>query len=66
MRQAYCFCCFPIEPQAIADFIIEVFNTTMASFPLALIKAVVCSLSLLDELITRCAPGRINFENWPM
>jgi len=40
--------------------------TTVASLPSALRKAVASRLLRLLAALTRCAPGRIYFEKWPM
>jgi hypothetical protein len=44
----------------------ERFKMTTAMLPSVFKKAVVSSRSIVDELIIRFAPGRMNFEKWPM
>lgn len=42
------------------------FRTTTAMVPSGLVKAVVKRSSVEDELMMRLAPGRMNFEKWPI
>src|SRR5712692_927409 len=42
------------------------FMTTTATVPSSLTKAVVSSMLRLGEARIRRAPGRMNFEKWPM
>jgi hypothetical protein len=44
----------------------ERLRTTTAILPSGFKNAVVSSLSVVDELMIRLAPGRMNLENWPM
>jgi hypothetical protein len=42
------------------------FITITAIFPSGFKNAVVNKLSVVEELMIRFAPGRINLEKWPM
>ena len=42
------------------------FITTTATLPLGLRKAVVFRVSRFEEATMGLAPGRMNFEKWPM
>ena len=44
----------------------EAFITTTAIEPSVFLNAVVASASVVDDAATRFAPGRMNFEKWPM
>ena len=57
---------FPAKERLNGCGVSERFNTITAIFPSGFKKAVVSSLSVEDELIMRLAPGRMNFEKWPI
>ena len=44
----------------------EAFITTTAIEPSVFLNAVVASTSVVEEATMRLAPGRMNFEKWPM
>ena len=46
--------------------LLERFSTTIAIVPSGFKNAVVVSVSMVDELMIRLAPGRMNFEKWPI